>query len=86
MASKAPSPQSDPNYITPEECQEMFASFLAADPESFQIRIPDWQTEFLKERMRDYCENGVHVTPFEEFEKELLEGVPEELLEELKLL
>lgn len=75
MASKAPSPQSDPNYITPEECREMFESFLAADPESFQIRIPDWQVKLLKERMRDYCENGVHVTPFEEFEKEFLEEI-----------
>ena len=77
MASKAPSPQRDPNYITPEECREMFGSFLAADPESFQIRIPDWHTELLKERMRDYCENGVHVTPWEEFEKELLDRIDE---------
>ena len=82
MASKAPSPQRDPNYITPEECREMFGSFLAADPQTFQIRIPDWHTELLKERMRDYCENGVHVIPFEEFEKELLD----DLLEDLKYL
>ena len=77
MASKAPSPQPDANYITPEECREMFGSFLAADPETFQIRIPDWHTELLKERMRDYCENGVHFTPWEEFEKKLLDRIDE---------
>ena len=77
MASKAPSPQADPNYITPEECREMFGSFLAADPETFQIRIPDWHTELLKERMRDYCENGVHMIPFEEFEKKLIKELKE---------
>ena len=80
MASKVPIPQSDPNYMSPEECQELFGSFLAADPESMQIRIPDWHVELLKERMRDYCENGVQMIPFEEFEKELLE----DLLEDLK--
>lgn len=88
MASKAPSPQSDPNYTSPEECKELFSSFLSADPA--EIDIPDWHVELLKERMRDYCENGVHWIPFEEVEKELLEGMPEELLkelnEELKLL
>jgi hypothetical protein len=83
MASKAPSPQSDPNYITPEECREMFASFFSEPP---RMRIPDWQMQILEERITNYCENGVHVTTFEEFEKELLEGVPEELLEELKVL
>ena len=77
MASKAPDPQSDPYYLSPEECQEMFGSFLAADPKSFQIRIPDWHTELLKERMRDYCENGVYVTPWEEFERKLLERLRE---------
>ena len=82
MASKAPSPQRDPNYISPEECQELFGSFLAADPESMQIRIPDWHVELLKERMRDYCENGVHWIPSEEVEKELLE----DLLDDLKYL
>lgn len=80
MASKAPSPQSDPNYWSPEKCQERFGSFLAADPETFQIRIPDWQTKLLKERMADYCENGLHVTPWKEFEKELLEELLEELM------
>lgn len=73
MASKVPIPQPDPNYLSPEECRELFSSFLAAEPESMRIRIPDWQVELLKERMRDYCENGVHVTPLDEFEKELFE-------------
>lgn len=71
MASKVPSPQPDPNYMSPEECQKLFGSFLSADPA--KIDIPDWQVELLKERMADYCKNGVHVTPLEEFEKELLE-------------
>ena len=36
MASKAPNPQPDPNYLSPEECRERFGSFLAADPETFR--------------------------------------------------
>ena len=75
MASKAPSPQPDPNYLSPEECQEMFASFFSEPP---RMRIPDWQMQILEERITDYCENGVHGTPFEEYEKKVLE--------ELKLL
>ena len=77
MASKAPSPQRDPNYLSPEECQERFGSFLAADPETFQIRIPDWHTKLLKERMARYCEHGMHYTPWEEFEKKLLDRIKE---------
>ena len=77
MASKAPSPKPDPYYLSPEECQQRFGSFLAADPESMQIRIPDWHIELLKERMRDYCENGVRVIPFEEIEKKLLDQLKE---------
>ena len=73
MASKAPSPQSDPNYWSPEKCRERFGSFLAADPESFQIRIPDWHTELLKERMARYCEVGMQGIPFEEYEKKVIE-------------
>ena len=65
MASKAPSPQSDPNYWSPEKCRERFGSFLAADPA--ELDIPEWHVELLKERMADYCENGVLMTPWEEF-------------------
>ena len=70
MASKAPSPQSDPNYITPEKCRERFGSFFSAP---VQLDSPDWHREILEERIADYCENGVVMTPWEEFEKELFE-------------
>jgi hypothetical protein len=56
MAVKEPTPQSDPNYLSPEECRRRFASFLSADPA--QLDIPERHVEILKERMRDYCENG----------------------------
>jgi hypothetical protein len=75
MASKAPSPQSDPNYWSPEKCRERFGSFLAADPA--EIPIPKWQVELLKERMARYCEHGVHFTPWQEFEKKLLDRLKE---------
>lgn len=75
MASKAPSPKPDPYYLSPEECQKRFGSFLAADPA--EIDIPAWHVELLKERMTRYCEVGVHFTPWEEFEKKLLERLKE---------
>ena len=75
MASKAPSPQSDPNYWSPEKCRERFGPFLAADPA--EIDAPDWHVELLKERMAEYCKNGVLMTPWEEFEKELFEMLKE---------
>ena len=70
MASKALDPQSDPNYWSPEECQEMFRDF-ATSP--WEIDIPDYEKEILEERIADYCNNGVHMIPWEEFEKELFE-------------
>lgn len=73
MASKVPSPQPDPNYLSPEECRKRFGSFLSAPDTPGQVSIPDWHMEILKERIADYCENGVHMTPWEEFEKELFE-------------
>ena len=75
MASKAPSPQSDPNYLSPEECRKRFGSFLAADPA--QIPIPEWQVELLKERMARYCETGVRGISFDEYEKKALERLKE---------
>ena len=71
MASKVPIPQPDRIYLSPEECRERFASFLAADPA--EIPIPEWQVELLKERMARYCEEGVTGITFEAFEKKVLE-------------
>ena len=79
MASKVSVPQPDPNYLSPEECQEMFRDFWTAP---WELDIPDHHKEILEERIVDYCKNGVRMIPFEEFEKELLD----ELLEDLKLL
>jgi hypothetical protein len=70
MASKAPNPQPDPNYSSPEECQEMFREFWTSP---WEIDVPDYEKEILEQRIADYCENGVHMTPWEEFEKELFD-------------
>jgi hypothetical protein len=75
MASKKPIPQPDPYYISPEECQKRFASFLAADPAD--IPIPRWHVDLLKERMARYCETGIKGISFEEFEKKSLERLKE---------
>jgi len=70
MASKAPNPQRGSYYLSPEECQEKFRAF-ATSP--WEIDIPEHHKEILEERIADYCKNGVHMTPWEEFDKELLE-------------
>ena len=59
-------------YLSPEECQEMFGDFTSG---SWQIDIPDHDKEMLEEQIARYCKNGVEVTPWEEFEKELLEQI-----------
>ncbi len=57
-------------YLSPEECQEMFRGCNSG---SWQMDIPDHHKEILQERIADYCKNGVEMTPWEEFEKELFE-------------
>lgn len=74
MSSKVSNPQSDPNYVSPEECQELFGSFLEGPPPQ---NIPEWQVELLRERMARYCETGFQGTPFEEYEKKVLERLKE---------
>lgn len=69
MSSKVSSSSSG-YYLSPEECQERWGSFTS---ESWDVNIPDWHKEILQERFADYCKNGVYMTPWEEFEKELLE-------------
>jgi hypothetical protein len=70
MASKLPIPQPNPYDLSPEECQKMFegVSFQSA-----RGKIPDWHIELLEERIARYCKTGMKGTPWEEFEKELLE-------------
>ena len=58
-------------YLTPEECQEMFRGFTPGQWDD--VDIPDHHKEILDERITDYCKNGVVMTPWEEFDKELLE-------------
>ena len=70
MSSKKPIPQSSSYYLSPEECQEMYRDFMS---KSWRINIPDHHKEILLERMARDCETGVECTPWEEFEKELLE-------------
>ena len=74
MASNAPSPQPDPNYLSPEECRRRFGDCLSGPT---RISIPDWHMEILEERITRYCEFGMHFTPWEEFEKKLLERIKE---------
>ena len=68
MSSKKP--QSRSNYLSPEECQEMFRDFTISP---WEVNIPYQDRQILEERIARYCKNGVEVTPWEEFEKELLE-------------
>jgi hypothetical protein len=68
MSSKESSP-SKGYYLTPEECQEMFRGFTPGQWDDADI--PDHHKEILEERITDYCKNGVYMTPWEEFEKEL---------------
>ncbi len=70
MASKTPIPPPGSYFLSPEECQERWGSFTSSPQ---QVSIPDWHMKILEERIADYCENGVHMTPWEEFEKELFE-------------
>lgn len=71
MSSEKPIPRQGSYYLTPEECQEMFRGFT---PGQFDdADIPDHHKEILEERITDYCKNGVVMTPWEEFEKELFD-------------
>jgi hypothetical protein len=69
MSSKIRSPSSG-YYLSPEECQELWGSFSS---QPWNIDIPEWHKELLEERIADCCENGVYMTPWDEFEKELFE-------------
>ena len=71
MSSNTPIPPSGSFYLSPEECQEMWGDINWED--SGWKSIPEWHVEILKERITQYCEAGVVMTPFEEFEKELFE-------------
>ena len=70
MSSEKLTSQRGSYYLTPEECQEMFRGFT---PGQWDVDIPDHHKEILEERIADYCKNGVHMTPWEEFEKELFD-------------
>lgn len=70
MASKLPIPQPDSYDLSPEECQKMFDGISLR---SARGKIPDWHIEILEERIDRYRKTGMKVTPWEEFEKELLE-------------
>ena len=69
MSSKVRNSPSRSYYYSPEECQEMFRDFGS----SWHIDIPDHHKEILEEQIARYCKNGVEFTPWEDFEKELLE-------------
>ena len=70
MSSETPIPPSGSFYLSPEKCREMWGDI---DWDSGWEDIPEEDVEILKERTTRYCEAGVVMTPFEEFEKELFE-------------
>ena len=70
MSSERPIPRRRSYYYSPEECQEMFRDFGSGP---WEIDIPDHHKAILEERIARYCRDGVEFTPWEEFEKELLE-------------
>jgi hypothetical protein len=73
MSSEKQTRPSGRYYLSPEECQEMFGDFNGP----WLIDIPDYDKQILEERVADYCKNGVEMTPWEEFEKELFEMLME---------
>ena len=43
------------------------------EPIQDYVSIPDWHMEILEERLARYRASGMEGTPWEEFEKELIE-------------
>jgi putative addiction module component len=73
MSSKIPFPPPGFDELTADEQVEYVQELwdYIVDSRSDQISIPDWHREIIKERLaRENPEDG---TPWEEFEKELLE-------------
>jgi hypothetical protein len=70
MSSKLSNPPPGPHDLSPEECEEIWASFESSPQ---QLSVPDWHMEILEERLARDCVTGMKGTPWEEFEKELFE-------------
>ncbi|HZM99036.1 MAG TPA: addiction module protein [Pyrinomonadaceae bacterium] len=73
MSSKIPFPPPGFDELTADEQVEYVQELwdYIVDSRSDEISIPDWHREIIKERLdRENPEDG---TPWEEFEKELLE-------------
>jgi putative addiction module component (TIGR02574 family) len=72
MSSKIPFPPPGFDELTVEDqieyVQELW-DLITSRPE--QVNVPDWHLEIIKERLAH--ENPEEGTPWEEFEKELLE-------------
>ena len=54
------------------EAQEEYVDGWYVNEED--VPVPDWHLAIIKERMERYESEGTTWTPWEEFEKELLDG------------
>ena len=76
MSSKVPFPPPGFNELSLEDqieyVQELWDK-ITSRPESEPVKVPDWHLEIIEERLARYRENGMEGTPWEEFEKELIE-------------
>jgi putative addiction module component len=72
MSSKIPFPPAGFDELSLEDQIEYVQDLwdkITSRPE--EVPVPDWHVEIIKERLAN--ENPEEFTPFEEFEKELLE-------------
>ncbi len=74
MSSKVPIPPPGFDELsTDDQVEYVQALWDRIASRSEQVSIPDWHMEILEERLARYNSNGMEGTPWEEFEKELIE-------------
>jgi len=74
MSSKLPIPPPGFDELPIDEqveyVQELWDRIVSRESE---VNVPDWHMEIVEERLARYSTNDVEWTPWEEFEKELIE-------------
>jgi len=74
MSSKLPFPPPGFDELTiDEQVEYLQALWDRIMPREGEISVPDWHMEIVQERLARYEANGIEGTPWEEFEKELIE-------------
>ena len=74
MSSKLPFPPLGFDELTiDEQVEYLQALWDRIMPREGEISVPDWHMEIVQERLARYEANGIEGTPWEEFEKELIE-------------